>query len=291
MDIALVSLEKVVQSIPYFAAMAVLLFVGKAVFGLTTKYNVNDEVTEKDNPAFGTFLCLYLLGIAIAVSGLMFGVGVEDPVADFVNIGVFGIAAIILIRLSIVINDKLILSKFSVYKEITEDQNVGTAFVVGGGCVATGFMMYGALSGESASLLTGLRDLVIYWAVGQAILIVGGMIFQAITSYDVHKSIGDDDNLAAGLSFGGFLVAIGIILRSALQGASSDLAAEITATIVLAIGGITLLVLMRVIADKVLLPKSQLSKEIAVDKNPAAGAIVASAFISIGWVYSAAVAL
>lgn len=291
MNTVLTSLMKVSESIPYFVSIAVLLYLGKLMFDLTTRYNINEEVTDKDNPAFGTLLALYLLGIAIALGGLAFGITVDDPAAGFLNIGVYGVAVIVLMRLSVLINDKFILSKFCIHKEITEDRNVGTAFVVGGSCVATGFMICGALSGESDSFMLGIRDLLIYWAIGQFLLIIGGHVFQLITSYDVHKTIEDDDNMAAGLSFGGFLVAIGIITKSALQGASSNIAVEIQTTLVLAASGIILLCLVRVLADKVLLPKSPLSKEIAVDKNPAAGAIAAAAFVSIGWVYSVAIVL
>jgi len=41
--------------------------------------------------------------------------------------------------------------------------------------------------------------------------------------------------------------------------------------------------------DKVFLPSSPLSKEVAVDRNPAAGAIAAASFIIIAIMFAAAV--
>ena len=55
-------------------------------------------------------------------------------------------------------------------------------------------------------------------------------------SYDVHEVIGHDDNAAGGLSFGGFLVAVGIIMRVALAGAGSNLIVETVTTLIPLIG-------------------------------------------------------
>ena len=47
------------------------------------------------------------------------------------DIGVYGLLTIILLNLSILINDKILLSGFSVKKEILEDQNAGTGVIEG----------------------------------------------------------------------------------------------------------------------------------------------------------------
>jgi len=288
MDAILITGQKVLTSMPYFGAIAVILFLGKLLFDKTTTYQFDEELTTKDNKAFGTTLALYFVGLAIALSGLGFGIG-TSPLDDLLNIAIYGPMTLAFVRLSILVNNTFILHQFDVHKEIIQDRNVGTAFVVGGGCVATGLTISGALSGESASAWMGVVDLLYYFVLGQVLLIVGGYVFQLITSYDVHKVIGRDDNVAAGLSFGGFLVAIGIIMRVALAGAGSNLAVETVTTLILAVFGVVLLVLVRVITDKVLLPKSSLSKEIAVDRNVAAGAVAAASFISVALVYAVSI--
>jgi uncharacterized membrane protein YjfL (UPF0719 family) len=136
-------------------------------------------------------------------------------------------------------------------------------------------------------LLQGIIDIAVYWALGQAILVAGGFVFQLITSYDVHQVIEEDDNVPAGISFGGFLAALGIITGGALAGATGNLGDEIAITLVLATVGIFFLICARIIADRVLLPGSPLSKEVAVDRNPAAGAIAAACFICVALLLSA----
>lgn len=280
---------KILVSIPYFGFLVVLLFLGKLLFDKTTKYTIDAELTTKDNAAFGTLLALFFVGLAIALGGIMFGATYDDVVADLVSFGVYGVLTLILMRLSVIINDRFILSKFCVHKEIVEDKNVGTAFVVGGSCVATGFMINGALSGQSVDLAHGIADLGVYFIVGQLLLVLGGYVFQKITSYDIHGVIEHDNNAAAGLSFGGFLVAIGIITKTALTGATGDLLSEVPTAVILAVCGLALLILVRTIADKVLLPSAQLCKEVSVDKNTAAGAIAAAAFVAVALSFSFAV--
>jgi len=192
-------------------------------------------------------------------------------------------------RISLFINDMAILHNFSIKKEISSDRNSGVGFVVAGTSIATGFMLNGVFSGYSDTFLIGLRDIVIYWIVGQVILIIGGFLFQMITKYDMHKVIGIDDNLPAGISFGGFLVALGMITRNALYGASSQIGEEIIVTLIFALAGMVLLVLSRIIVDKVFLPESPLSKEVETDRNPAAGALAAASFIIIAVLFSAAI--
>jgi len=73
------------------------------------------------------------------------------------------------------------------------------------------------------------------------------------------------------------------------MGATPNLLAETLTTLVLAVAGAVLLVLTRTTVDKLILPKSPLSKEVAVDKNPAAGAVAAASFIAVAIIYSVAV--
>jgi len=279
---------KILVSIPYFGVLVLFLFLGKVVFNKTTSYDIDEELTERDNPAFGTLMSLFFVALAIALGGLLFGT-TYNLVDDMIGFAVYGVISLIMMRLSIVINDVFILNKFSVHDEIVKDRNVGTAFVVGGSCIATGFMINGALSGESLSLVRGIFDLFIYFCIGQLLLIVAGWIFQKITSYDIHHVIGEDNNAAAGLSFGGFLAAVGIITKTALSGATSNLGAELITTAMLAVSGMVLLIMVRTIADKVLLPKSPLCKEVSVDGNVAAGAVAAASFVSVALAFSFAI--
>jgi uncharacterized membrane protein YjfL (UPF0719 family) len=125
-----------------------------------------------------------------------------------------------------------------------------------------------------------VRDIVVYWLVGQAILVLGGRVFQLISYYDVHAVI-EKDNVAAGICFGFFLAAEGAVVRMALAGAGSDIWGELVTILVYAALGTLILCAGRFAADKLLLPASPLDHEIAKDGNMGAAAVVAAVFSAV----------
>lgn len=289
MQALLITVEQVLRALPLFATVFVLAFAARWLFQKSTRYCIDEELTERDNPAFGITFSGYMVGVAIALSGALYPWEGVAPLEEILSIALFGILAALLMRLSLWINDRAILHTFSIEKELVTDHNAGTGFVVAGSSIATGFMLRGVLTGFSTSLLTGLRDVAIYFLVGQAILVAGGWVYTKLAGYDVHGEIGDRDNVAAGISFGGYLTALGYIASVALTGASSDWADEVITSFVLAFFGIVLLVTARAVADVFLLPKSPLAKEVAEDRNVAAGAVAAASFVLVAVLFAASV--
>lgn len=288
MESAILTIDKTLVGLSYFGVVIAMLFIGKVIYDKTTPYDFDDELTNKDNKAFAVALAGYLAGLAIALSGSLMASG-QDLYYDWLSLAVTGLIATIFMRLTVVINDKLILYKFDNNKEIIQDRNVGTGFVQAGSCLAAGFMLCGVLAGDSGSLVDRIVDVGIYWAIGQAILVASGLVFQWITPYDVHKVLEDDDNMALGVTFGGFLVAVGLIANAALRGATSNIIAELPTVAIWSFFGLLLLSLMMVIVDKVFMPKSKLSDEIVRDKNSGAGAIAAIGFLSVAILFGSSV--
>ena len=124
-----------------------------------------------------------LLSMADAMSGATFGTGLNFQV-DAVDVLVGCVAALVLNIGTFLIVDKFGLSKFSVWKEVLTDKNVGTALVLGGAFVANGRILNGVMSGESDGLLMSFRDIIVYWGVGQLFILVCIRLYQAITKYD-----------------------------------------------------------------------------------------------------------
>jgi len=275
-------------AVPNFVIAILCWVAGWYLFDKTVNFNLKDQLTQKDNPAVGSMISGYQLGLALALTGTLFGTGL-NLFADLWYILSGGILSIILMRLSIFVNNWFILYRFHIDKEIIEDQNSGTGQVVAGSSIATGLILLGAQTGLSDSWILGIRDIIIYWFAGQVILVIGGLIFQLITNYDVHGVIEHDDNEAAGWSFGGWLIALGIIVCTALKGASGNVILEIKVLIIVSLVGLLLFSGTRIVVDKLLLPGSSLSDEVAGQKNLAAGKVACFSFITIALILSAAV--
>ena len=281
------SLIPLLEAIPFFVYALLILVLGKVFYERTSAFSFLDELTERDNPAFGACLAGYLLGIALALTGA-FPTGPVSNLTALRDMTTGGVLAILLMRASIWINDKLILSHFSIDVEMLRDRNIGTGAAVAGSCVGTGLVLAGALTGNSADWLHSVRDVVVYWIAGQALFIGGAWAFYHTAGYDVQEIMEHDNNAAAGISLSGFLASLGILLWALLQNASNNLLGELAALLVAGAIGIAVLLFASIVTRKLILPHINLPKEIALDKNTAAGLICATASISTALLLAAA---
>ena len=272
----------IADGLPMFAVAVIVLILGRFVFLRTTSFDSNAELFEKRNPAYAVALGAYLLGAGLALSGTFFGSREETPLAALGQLLVDGVLVIALLRASVWINDRFILSTFSIAKEIGEDRNLGVGFVVAGSCIACGLILNGAMTGYSKDFAHGLRDVVLFWALGQAALVAACAAYQKTMKYEVHRLIEYDDNTAAGLGFGGFLVGMGIVLRSSLVGAGrGTIGHELMISAFLAAAGAILLVVVNGAILRLLFPRTNYEDEVEMNGNVSVAVIAAGATIAV----------
>lgn len=270
-------IDAILTTLVYLSSSFVLFFIGKYLYQLLHRgYNVREELVEKDNLAFALAHTGYFVGLVLSIGGIMMG-ETAGILTDLMYIGIYGFAALILLNLSIFINDKIILRKFSVQKEISEDRNAGTGVMEGASAIATGLIIMGSIYGEGG----GLGTVVIYWIVGQALLILTSFVYNWITPFDIHEHI-EKDNVAVGVGMAGAIIAIGNLVRHGLMHdfESWDITAE---TVAIDTGiGLVFLPIARFIADKILLPGRNLTDELVNQEKPNIGAGIIEAFAYIG---------
>ncbi|UZR96051.1 DUF350 domain-containing protein [Chondrinema litorale] len=267
--------EEILSSVSLLIAYVLIFLISKWLKDLLTPFSINAQLTSEDNLAVAISMVGYFIGITVIYLGAVDGPG-NGLLEDLLAVGGYSLGGIILLNISRIINDKLILYKFSTIKEIIEDKNPGTGVVQAASYIASGLVIAGAIHGEGGGILSAL----IFFLVGQVVLIVFALIYEKITPYSVHDEI-EKDNTAAGLGFSGGIVAIGIIILKAISGDMesyadhfSTLAFDIALIIVL-------MVFVRFFFDKFIIPEADLSKEISEDKNIGAGLL--EGFISISF--------
>ncbi len=255
----------------------ILFFIGKIVHDLLHReYHLTTELVEKDNPALALAVVGYYLGLVFCIGGALAGPS-GGIIEDLVDLCIYGVVGIVLLNLSWYLCDWVVLYKFKVSDELIRDHNQGTGAVSFGISVASGLIIFGAVSGEGGTIWTSVA----FWAIGQVVLILAALIYNLVTPYDIHEEI-EKDNAAAGVSFGGALVAMGIVLGMAAEGDFSTWAGDLRDFLTVALLGLVILPLIRLITDKVLLPTVKLSHEIAAQEKPNVGAayIEAISYIS-----------
>ncbi len=269
------------DAVVYIALTFLIFFIGKMIYQLLhPSFNLEKELVKKDNLAFALSNVGYYAGLLIAIGGAIVGPS-KGLINDMIEIGVYGVLAIILLNISVFISDKLILSRFSVRKEIIEDQNEGTGVVEGAVSVASGLIIFGAVTGESTSLAFGILTAVVFWLVGQIALILITYVYNAITPYNIHEHI-EKDNVAVGIGFAGAIIAIGNLICFGISGTFEGWLDTLMGAGLEIIVGIILLPVMRFVTDKILLPGERLTDEIVNQEKPNIGAAIIEAFAYIG---------
>ena len=266
-------LDNLVSAAIFIIVFFIFFLIGKVINDLLHReYKLNFELVEKDNAALALAVVGYYFGLVLAIGGTIAGPS-GGLVEDLYDLAIYGILSIILLNISWFLCDKLILYKFRVSEELIRDHNQGTGVISAGISVASGFIIYGAVSGEGGSIWTVL----VFWALGQVLLILAGLVYELITPYNIHEEI-EKDNVAAGVSFAGALVSIGVIIGLAGEGDFTAWSIDLPVYIGFAVLGLILLPIIRLLTDKVLLPTVKLSDEISAQEKPNVGAAYIEAF-------------
>lgn len=266
----------------YIAIGFVIFVIGKFVYQLFNRgFSVKDELVEKDNLAFAFAHVGYFIGLLIVIGGAIVGPS-DGLLMDVLEISVYGLLGVILLNLSIIINDKVILRNFSIKQEIITDRNVGTGIIEGAVAISSGLIIYGAVAGETDYALGfSVLTAVVFWAAGLVAMFIISLVYQAITPYDVHDHI-EKDNVAVGIGFAGVLIAVANLIRFGLYGDFEGWGYTFAEAGFELLLGIILLPVMRFITDKILLPGQKLTDEIINQDKPNIGAALIEAFAYIG---------
>jgi uncharacterized membrane protein YjfL (UPF0719 family) len=265
--------DAIITGLILLAAFYLLFIIGKVANDLLHReYRLNVELVEKDNAALALAMTGYYLGLVLSIGGILVGPG-TGLVDDLIDIGIYGLLSVVLLNLSWFICDRLILYKFKISDELIRDQNSGTGAVSAGVSIASGFIIYGSVQGTGGNIWT----VIVFWAVGQLMLIIAGWVYNRITPYDIHEEI-EKDNVAAGVSFSGALMAMGIIIGLAAESDFHSWSENIPEYLAYSLLGLILLPFVRLLTDKLLLPTVRLTDEIANQERPNVGAAFIEAF-------------
>ena len=274
-------LDGLLTTLTYIAVSFLLFFIGKMAYQLFhPKVKVAYELVENDNLAFAFAHVGYFIGLLLAIGSVMLGES-EGLINDLMGIGIYGLLSIVLLNLSLIINDKIILSNFDLKKEIFDDKNVGTGIVEGANAIATGLVVMGAITGEGYGELGPIVNVLVYWILGQVILFVTSKIYNLMTSYDVHDHI-ERGNIAVAVGYSGAIIAIGNLINNALAHDFDSWMITIQDVGFNVIVGFAFLPIARFLTDKILLPGQKLTDEIVNQEDPNVGAAIVEAFAYVG---------
>jgi uncharacterized membrane protein YjfL (UPF0719 family) len=238
----------------------------------------DDAHIDDGNLAVGLRRAGLYLGIAIALSASIGGASVSF-FSDVITLLADGVLILICLFSCRFINDKIMLGPINNDQECMKG-NAAVGVTEACMYIATGFVLNGSLSGTNSNLMESVLSTIVFFILGQLVLLIFGYLYEVITPFNVRDEI-KNNNLAAGIGLGGILVALGIILRSSIEGPFTGWGDDIANFGMYALYGIIMLLIFRAIIAKMLLPTTKLSVEIVEDKNVAALLVAESAIIAV----------
>jgi len=252
----------------YLLAVLIIMVIGKYLHDVCTDYNLDEELTTLDNKAVALSVTGYLFGLGLILWGVITPAPGEAPITgfwsligDLIATFFWGFLGMALLEVSSFLNNRYLLPYFNNRKEIIEDRNLGTGAVEGATYIASGWIIHTVVSGSGSGFILDLLGTIFYFAVAQAAFIIFGLIYQKLSTFDLHKEI-EADNAAAGVAFGLNLVAVGLLIADYIAAYDSIFGLIFWIPI-----SFFMLVTGRYIADKMLLPGVALDDEISRDRN------------------------
>ena len=272
--------DALMQSVVIILELAVgfgLFWVGQFAYQkLFRRIQLNLELFVKDNPAVAISLVGYYLGIVIALGGVL-----AQPASSWqqkiTNLASYGATVILFMLAGAWIGDRLILRQCDTAREVLEERNIGAAFVEAGIHIANGLILNAALAGESGGWLVGL----VCWLIGLAVLFLVSIIYPKVTTYDVFGEIEKRNNPAAGIALSGLLIGTGNIVRVAFTPEFQNWFTSFTQYGLILLFCLGSLVVIRWLADLILVPGVKISDEIVNQEIPNVGAGLIEAFAYI----------
>jgi uncharacterized membrane protein YjfL (UPF0719 family) len=279
------AIGSLVSTLIYLLAAILLFVAGKWFYDFTRpRFTLVEELVRRHNVALSLSLGGYFLGLTMALGGVLVGPSHGSLGQSLRDILIYGVLAIALLNLSSLINDWLSLPGVSQEKEILQDQNWGVGLMEGANHAAVGLLLFGVLSGEGG----GLMALLVFWLLGQALLIAAAKIYDWITPGRLIPVIAQG-NAAAAIALAGMIVGLGNVMRVAVQGNFVSWSNSLLSFAVVAIFGLCSLPLIRLATSWLIFPGQSLTKELFHPDSPnlSAGVIEGIIYVCvsllIGW--------
>lgn len=277
------------RGLVYVGLAVVILALARLVQDLITPFHIGEQLTHKDNAALALSIAGYYLGVVIIFVGALY-----DPFAVVTDTGLgfteaywrevglvaaYSVAGIVVLNIARILVDKLVLYQFSTIDEIVEQHNTGAGAVEFGVYFATSLIIAGSISGAGGGPLTSLA----FAGLGLVVTMLFVLFYELTTSFSIHDEI-ENDNTAVGVALGGNLMAVGIVVLKAVSGDFSDWATSLISFAVFSIIGFILLLIVRLLVDRVLFMGVKVSDELVIDRNLGVAFIEATVVISISLV-------
>lgn len=279
-----------IQALLIDFVIIVALFVSlKFIKGWVSNLHANDEITEKDNFAFGLSFAGGLAGLAIVLTGVTSGAFADSLLQEATQMAGYGLIGIALIKLGHFFQDKVALQKVNLHDEIIKG-NITAALIDFGHVISVAIVIRSALIWVLTEGWYGLPIVI-------AAFVIGNVCMLLISQYRVQlykrtNRNGDclqqailDNNIAVGIRYAGFLIGSALALTAA-TGIAPYLADNINSSLLYwtlsALASLVAFIILHLVMIKVILAGKDISDEVNRQKNIGVATISAAISFAVG---------
>lgn len=270
-------------------AIIIGLFTSLRLFsGVVSHIDPSYELTQKDNAAFGISLAGVVFGVTMVLTGVIpssWAMSLQDSV---IAVGAYGVIGIVLMAITRVIFDRIALPRIHMRNEIVRG-NTAAAIVDAGNVIAAALVIRAVMMWIEINSLEGITDLLVVYAVSQALLTAIAMVHVKLFSVNnAGKSMQQeftDGNTALALRFAGRRIGIAF----AITAASNIMVYEIyeVTSLLFAWTLVSLVVVIALtglswIATRIILFGFAVDDEVIRQRNIAIGAVQGVIYIALG---------
>ena len=183
----------------------------RILFGILSGVNTSDELAKRDNYAFGISFAGAALGLAFIISAAITGELAATVVDELVNVSVYAVTGIVLLKIGMFINEHLIFNHISMRSAIAH-KNVSIGIVQAANFLALGLVISAAINWVETEEFDGLLHVVAMFIAVQVVLLLvtrlrGAIYAKRHDGKSLQSALGRG-NSALAIRYAGHLLAV-----------------------------------------------------------------------------------
>jgi len=166
------------------------LFMRFRTQGAAKSFSLAEALTKEDNKALSIDFACFLFSLCWITRGSMMDLPAgNDDARYFGGFFTYQLLGYVLLAIARVINDKLVLRAVDNSGEMVEKKNLGVACAQGGATIGTAIIIAAAAGGVAIDFAEGIATTLLYWLLGQLMLILYCTSADCITSVPAVQSM------------------------------------------------------------------------------------------------------
>ncbi len=277
--------------------IAILLIMAyRKLAGVISNVSSTEELSEKDNVAFGWVFGGGVLALSIVLTGAISGEAPPNVFYEIALVIAYGVVGIVLMMLTRKLFDSVTLSQINVHEQVMQG-NRAVAIADIGNLLATAIIVRAVMVWIDDATLFGLVAVVVGFVVSQAVLLlVTQYRMQVYARRHTGKSLQlalADGNKALALRYAGHKIGVALAVTAASGFVPYNDERVLAACLVWGLVSLVLTVLLSalaIVARHAILAKIDVVQEVDEQQNLGIGFVEAVIYVAIGFILSSLIA-